>query len=83
MIRSNGMLDLASGEIHDIVFKKHDLATDGWPCDLPDYEFTSGLLEKNGKQMEFTIQVDKSTKKYSVNATELLEVKKKAAILFS
>jgi hypothetical protein len=82
MIFSNAMLDLASGEIHSLEYKKYDLALNGAPCDLQDYEFTCGKLSNDGKEVEFCVQVDKASKLYSVTPDELLEIKKRAATLF-
>jgi hypothetical protein len=48
-----------------------------------DYEFTSGLLSHQGKDVEFSIHVDRTTGRHSVSADELLEIKVKAAKLFA
>jgi hypothetical protein len=60
-----------------------DLAGKGAPFEADDYEFTSGTLSHQGKEVEFTIQVNKVTGQYSVSANELLEIKMRAAALFS
>jgi hypothetical protein len=39
-------------------------------------------LSHQGKDVEFTIQVNKTTGQYSVSAGELLEIKTRAAALF-
>ena len=53
------------------------------PADSEDYEFTSGLLSYKGKEIEFRVDVDVLTGKYSVTASELLELKGRAAKLFT
>jgi hypothetical protein len=83
IVASTGVLDLASGEIHRIEYRDWDLAGKGAPFEADDYEFTSGTLSHQGKEVEFTIQVDKVTGRYSVSASELLEIKMRAAALFS
>lgn len=83
VIESTGMLDLASGEIRNVVYRDHDLETDGFPGELPDYEFTSGILSNGSKEVEFRIEVDVMGRKYSITPSELLELKGRAAKLFS
>lgn len=83
IIKSTGTLDLASGEIRDVRYEDHDLDEDGLPADSEDYEFTSGLLSYKGKEIEFRVDVDVLTGKYSVTASELLELKGRAAKLFT
>ncbi len=83
VIISTGMLDLASGDIGRIEYADYDLAERGLPWDSADYEFTSGTLSHNGKDVEFRIDVNKTTGQYSVSATELLEIKLRAAALFA
>jgi hypothetical protein len=80
IVESTGVLDLASGEIHRIEYEDWDLAGKGAPFEADDYEFTSGTLSHQGKEVEFTIQVNGQ---YSVSANELLEIKMRAAALFS
>jgi hypothetical protein len=41
------------------------------------------MLSHNGKDVEFRIDVNKTTGQYSVSATELLEIKLRAAALFA
>ena len=77
------MLDLASGEIYKLEYQDYDVEEDGLPWKRKDYDFSCGTLSNNGKDIEFTVQIDKATGAYSVNATELLEVKVRAAALFS
>lgn len=83
VIKSIGLLDLASGEIGQIEYQDYDLAERGLPWDHSDYEFTSGMLSHKGKDVEFRVDVDQVTGKYSVSASELLEIKVRAAALFA
>jgi hypothetical protein len=83
VITSTGFLDLASGDISRITYQDYDVTTMGLPVDSEDYEFTSGTLSNNGKDVEFGIQVNKTTGQYSVTPNELLEIKTRAASLFS
>ena len=83
LVVSTGLLDLASGDISRIEYQDHDVATEGLPWDSDDYEFTSGMLSHDGKDVEFRVDVNKTTGQYSVSATELLEIKLRAAALFA
>jgi hypothetical protein len=83
IIASTGLLDLASGDISRIEYQDYDAAARGLPWDSEDYEFTSGMLSHNNKDVEFRIDVNKTTGQYSVSATELLEIKLRAAALFA
>jgi hypothetical protein len=83
VISSTGSLDLASGEISRIEYVGYDVAARGLPWDSDDYEFTSGMLSHNGKDVEFRVDVNKTTGQYSVSASELLEIKLRAAALFA
>ena len=83
IVQSTGLLDLASGDIQRIEYKDHDPALLGLPWDSDDYEFTCGVLSHKGKDVEFRIDVNKVTGQYSVSATELLEIKLRAAALFA
>lgn len=83
IVESTGLLDLASGEIQRVEYKDHDPALLGLPWDSDDYEFTCGVLSHKGKDVEFRIDVNKVTGQYSVSATELLEIKLRAAALFA
>jgi len=83
VIASTGLLDLASGEISRIEYQDYDADARGLPWDSDDYEFTSGMLSHNGKDVEFRVDVNKTTGQYSVSATELLEIKLRAAALFA
>ena len=83
VIESTGMLDLASGEIRDVVYADFDLEADGFPAESEDYDFTCGTLSNGSKDVEFRIEVDVVGRKYSITPTELLELKGRAAKLFS
>ena len=82
VIQSTGLLNLASGEIHKVEYQDHDPEVDGWPYLSDDYEFSSGTLSNAGKDVEFRVDVNKTTGQYSVSASELLEIKVRAAALF-
>jgi len=82
VVKSTGMLSMASGEIRAVEYEDHDVAKLGLPAEHDDYEFTSGVLSHGGKEVEFSVQVDVMSGKYSVTATELLELKTRAARLF-
>jgi len=83
VITSTGMLDLASGEIKHVEYQDYDLASRGLPWERDDYEFTSGVLSHQGKDVEFRVDVNKVTGQYSVSPSELLEIKVRAAALFA
>lgn len=83
VIKSSGSLDLASGEIRNVRYEDYDLETQGLPADQESYEFTSGILSNDGKDVEFSVEVDIFSGAYSVNAKELLEIKLRAAKLFA
>lgn len=83
VITSTGFLDLASGEIHRVEYQNYNADLQGLPSDSEDYEFTSGILTNNGKDVEFRVDVNRTTGQYSVSASELLEVKVRAAALFA
>ena len=48
-VRSQGELDLASGEIRNVRYEGHDPLTQGIPAAMEGYEFTVGVLS-NGAQ---------------------------------
>ena len=81
VVISTGMLNLASGDIHRVEYQDHD-ASEGAPWEREDYEFSSGVLSNNGKDVEFKVDVNRTTGQYSVSANELLEIKVRAAALF-
>jgi hypothetical protein len=83
IIQSTGTLDLASGEIFDVRYVDHDLELDGFPAEDEDYDFTCGTLSNGTKEVEFRIEVDVVGRKYSITPSELLELKGRAAKLFS
>lgn len=83
VIVSSGQLNLASGEIQRGAFQDYDVAADGEPWERDDYEFTSGMLSNAGKDVEFRIEVNRTTGQYAVSANELLEIKVRAAALFA
>lgn len=84
VISSTGMLDLASGEIRSVQYAgDYDISLHGLPAEREDYEFTSGALSNGKKEVEFGIQVNLATGQYSVTPNELLELKGRAAKLFT
>lgn len=83
VITATAQLNLASGEIHGVVYDDYDTAQRGFPWEQDDYEFTSGMLSNAGKDVEFSVTVNRTTGQYSVSANELLEIKVRAAALFS
>ncbi len=82
VIKSKGLLDLSSGEIHQLRYENYDIKIQGLPMENDEYEFTCGMLSNNGKDVEFRVEVDLFSGKYSVSANELLEIKLRAAKLF-
>ena len=82
VIESTGMLDLASGEIRQVEYQDYDKA-DGLPAEDESYEFTSGTLSNGTKEVEFRVEVDIMSGTYSVTPSELLELKGRAAKLFT
>jgi hypothetical protein len=83
IISSKALLNLASGEISHVEYQNYDLDAKGLPWEHEDYDFSCGMLSNNGKDVEFTVQVNQTTGQYTVGATELLEIKMRAAALFS
>ena len=83
IVDSTGSLDLASGEIREVTYANYDVKAKGIPATLPDYAFTSGKLSHAGKDVEFSVQVDPFSGRYSVTANELLDIKVRAAKLFA
>jgi hypothetical protein len=82
-IRAVGELDLASGEIRNVRYEDYDVAAAGAPAAQEDYEFTMGILRNGSREIEFRIEADAAGGRYSVTPTELLELKGRAAKLFS
>lgn len=83
IVKSTGVLDLASGEIRNVQYEDYDSAARGIPAEDESYEFTSGLLTNGKRDVEFRVEVDMLTGNYSVTASELLELKGRAAKLFT
>jgi len=83
VIRSTGSLDLASGEIVDVRYEADRPGLMGLPAIDEQYEFTSGVLSNDGKDVEFRIDVDVMRGQYFVSPSELLELKVRAAKLFA
>lgn len=83
VVRSTGSLDLASGEIFDVRYDVDRPGQLGLPAADEQYEFTSGMLSNDGKDVEFRIDVDVMSARYFVNPSELLELKVRAAKLFA
>ena len=83
-VRSQGELDLASGEIRNVRYEDdYDRVAQGVPAAQADYEFTVGILKNGAREVEFRIEVDAMGGRYSVTPSELLELKGRAAKLFS
>lgn len=83
VIAATGLLDLASGEIYRVEYTDYDVDSEGPPWESDDYEFSSGTLTHQGKDVEFRVDINKVTGQYSVSASELLEIKMRAAALFA
>jgi hypothetical protein len=83
IVKSNGILDLASGEIRSVEYMGYNFQTQGLPAENVDYEFTCGTLSNGQREVEFRIDVDVLSGKYCVTPSELLELKGRAAKLFS
>jgi hypothetical protein len=83
VITATALLNLASGEIHKVEYQDYDAEALGAPWESDDYEFTSGTLSSNGRDVEFKVDVNRTTGSYSVSAHELLEIKTRAAALFA
>jgi len=83
VVESTGLLDLASGEIRSVEYEAYDADELGLPAEQEDYEFTSGTLSNGDREVEFRVDVDVVTGRYSVTASELLELKGRAAKLFT
>jgi hypothetical protein len=83
VISASALLNLASGEISQVEYEGYDEGIKGLPWERDDYDFSCGKLSNGGKDVEFSVQVNKTTGQYSVTADELQEIKQKAAALFS
>ena len=83
-VRSHGELDLASGEIRNVRYEdERDRSAQGVPAAQEDYEFTVGILHNGAREVEFRVEVDSMSGRYFVTPSELLELKGRAAKLFS
>jgi len=82
-VRATGVLDLASGDIYDVRHEDYDAEAEGLPAEREDYEFSCGILRSGDKEVEFRVEVDVVSGRYSVTASELLELKGRAAKLFT
>ena len=82
VITSTALLNLASGEIFRVEYQDYDAKADGAPWERDDYEFSSGVLSNRGRDVEFKVDVNRTTGQYSVSASELQEIKQRAAALF-
>ena len=82
-VRAQGELDLASGEIRNVRYEDYDPTTQGVPASRKDYEFSMGILRNGQREVEFRIEADAMGGRYSVTPSELLELKGRAAKLFS
>lgn len=82
-IRAQGELDLASGEIRNVRYEDYDAEARGVPAAAPDYEFCVGVLSNGGREVEFRVEADALSGRYAITPSELLELKGRAAKLFS
>lgn len=82
-VHATGLLDMASGDITRVEYDEYDVGIEGLPCERDDYEFSVGILRNRGKEVEFRVDVNKTTGQYSVSVNELLEIKTRAAALFA
>ncbi len=82
VIDARAVLNLASGEIDGLAFDDYDSETEGLPWRRKDYEFAAGTLSSHGRDVEFKVDVSGSGQ-ISISASELLELKTRAAALFA
>jgi hypothetical protein len=82
-VRATGELDLASGEIRNVRYEDYDVQVQGIPAAHAEYEFSMGILRNGTREVEFRVEADAMSGRYSLTASELLEVKGRAAKLFS
>ena len=82
-VNATGLLDMASGDITRVEYEDYDVGIEGLPCEREDYEFSVGILRNRGKEVEFRVDVNKTTGQYSVSVNELQEIKTRAAALFA
>lgn len=83
VLKSTGILDMASGDILDVKRVMQPGEPEGLPAEREDYEFTCGVLTNGKADVEFRVEVNVITGAYSVTPTELLELKGRAAKLFT
>ncbi len=83
IIHASALLNIASGEITRVEYQDYDEGVSGLPWENGEYDFSCGKLSNAGKDVEFSVQVNKTTGQYSVTTSELQEIKQKAAALFS
>jgi len=83
VLKSTGLLDMASGDILDVKREMKPGEPEGLPAEREDYEFTCGVLTNGKADVEFRVEVNVITGAYSVTPTELLELKGRAAKLFT
>ena len=83
VVTARAWLNLASGAIDGVQYVDYDAEALGLPCERDDYEFTSGTLSNDGKDVEFGVELSRTTGQYSVSPSELLEIKTRAAALFA
>ena len=83
VVTAHALLNLASGAIENVQYVDYDAQALGEPFERDDYEFSSGTLSNDGKDVEFRVDVNKTTGNYSVSPSELLEIKVRAAKLFA
>ncbi len=82
-VRAKGELDMASGEIRNVRYEDYDVAVQGIPAEKEDYEFSVGVLRNGERELEFRVEADALGGRYFVTPSELLELKGRAAKLFS
>jgi hypothetical protein len=82
-VHATGVLDLASGDIYEVQHIAWDAAEQGLPAERQDYEFSVGILSNGSKEVEFRVEVNAVTGRYSITPSELLELKGRAAKLFT
>ena len=83
VVKSTATLDLASGEIRGVQYQDYDVETPGLPAGTRTTSSPRGMLSNAGRDVEFRVEVDAMSGKYSVTASELLELKGRAAKLFT
>lgn len=96
IIYADAQLDLDSGDISiksyytleeqinkEQVRKEYDFSSFGLPANHEEYEFTSGLLRIQDKELEFGVNVNVDDGSYEVTVDELEQIKEKALSLVS